>query len=80
MLRSRGPNIEPWGTPEIISFHILKLLLARTGLKGLKGLKAKGLWQVYEHGIKNTSIKSDFSNFQAHKLNKIGCCCFSCNL
>ena len=43
MLKSRGPNIEPWGTPEFISFEILKLLLARTGLKGLKGLKTTGL-------------------------------------
>ena len=23
MLNKRGPNIEPWGTPEVISFEIL---------------------------------------------------------
>ena len=27
MLNNRGPNIEPWGTPELISDHLLKELL-----------------------------------------------------
>ena len=30
MLKSSGPNIEPWGTPESFLFHALKVLFTRT--------------------------------------------------